>query len=44
MALVKDKEYQVMIAAAAIQDLTGNKSAQITTDTFIVDTTGPKLR
>jgi hypothetical protein len=44
IALVKDRTYQVRINAEAIQDLTGNKCAEILTDTFVVDTTGPKLR
>ncbi len=42
--LVKDKQYQVKIAVNALQDLTGNKNEEIITDTFVVDTTGPKLR
>jgi hypothetical protein len=43
-ALVKDNIYQVKMNAEAIQDLTGNKSAEIITESFVVDTTGPKLR
>jgi hypothetical protein len=42
--LSKDINYQVKIAENAIQDMTGNKNKEIITETFIVDTTGPKLR
>ncbi len=43
-ALVKDKAYQVKLNADSLQDLTGNKSEEIVTETFAVDTSGPKLR
>jgi hypothetical protein len=43
-ALVTNKTYQVKLATGAVQDMTGNKAAEIVTDTFVVDTTGPKLR
>ena len=43
-ALAKDIEFQVKIAARALQDLTGNMNEEIVTETFIVDTSGPKLR
>jgi hypothetical protein len=42
--LVKEKEYKIKIATAALQDLTGNKSAEIITEAFMVDTSGPQLR
>ena len=43
-ALVKDKSYQVKLSAGALQDLTGNKIEEMITETFAVDTSGPKLR
>ena len=43
-ALVKDKAYQVKLNTGALQDLTGNKIEEIITETFAVDTSGPKLR
>jgi hypothetical protein len=42
--LVKEKEYKVKIETGALQDLTGNKSGEIITEPFKVDTSGPQLR
>jgi hypothetical protein len=42
--LVKEKEYKIKITAGGLQDLTGNKSAEIITEPFMVDTSGPQLR
>jgi hypothetical protein len=42
--LVKEKQYKLKLAAGALQDLTGNKSSEIITEPFMVDTSGPQLR
>jgi uncharacterized protein YbjT (DUF2867 family) len=43
-ALPVGKNFKLKIAPGAVADLAGNLNLAITTNSFSVDTTGPKLR